>query len=131
MQLNDEQLQTLLGVLLNAKSEEPKQQTPHLASKYIDKYVIVRGTNQNGVFAGILKKVDADGCVIERCRRLWWWENFPGKGDFLEGISLHGTAESSKLSAPVEEQILNGWCQVYLCTEEARRVIEAAPIHNG
>lgn len=82
----------------------------------IGKFVVVR-TYSAGVHMGTLLQANGTAAMLKDARRLWGWEG----ANTLHEISLHGVAENSKISEPVELIELTEVIEKLLCTEKAKQ----------
>jgi hypothetical protein len=95
-----------------------------MKSPLIGKFVIVR-CHDAGVHAGVLVDNDGREAIIKDSRRLWYWKPANGK-KFLDGVSVAGLDESSKVSCVVACRHLTETCEFILCTDEAAESIRSA-----
>lgn len=105
-----------------------QSQPQSLFARYVGKYCLVR-TESAGVFAGLIKAVEDDKCVIVNSRRMWSWA-----GAFtLSELSMTGTKlpEKCKFPIPVEEELVFGIIEVLPCTPQARESLESVPITSA
>ncbi len=85
-----------------------------------DNYVIVR-TYSAGVFAGILEDRDGKEVVLNKARRLWYWD-----GAFtLSEIAMNGVKkpENCKFACEVDKITLIEAIEIIKCTDKAQRII--------
>ena len=105
---------------------------PKMAETGGMEYVIVRCRNA-GVHAGYLKERNSDTLELVNSRRLWrWWSKFTLSGLAMCGV-LKGKESEVKFACVLPKLILT--CsdvgEVILCTEVARKSIEAIPQHSN
>lgn len=98
----------------------PAQTQQHPA---IGQYVIVR-CKDAGVHAGKLVSMTGRECTLEDARRLWYWK--PAKGAWLDGVSLYGLHEDSKVGAMVDIRILTENCEITVCSELSEDSVRGA-----
>lgn len=82
----------------------------------LGEFVIVR-TYSAGVHMGILAECNGTTVVLKDARRLRNWS-----GAFtLSEASIHGVAEASRISEPVERILLTQAIEVIPCTPKAQK----------
>jgi len=89
------------------------------------KYVIVR-TNTAGVFAGYLKAKKGKEVVLERVRRIWYWEGAAS----LSQLAVDGTSKPEACKFPVEVPLveLTEAIEILDVTEKAKKSIAGVPV---
>ena len=89
------------------------------------KYVIVR-TYSAGVFAGFLKSRKGKEAVLNKARRLWYWNGAASLSQLAnEGVK---NPNECKFPAEVNEVILTEAIEILNVTEKARKNIAEVPI---
>lgn len=98
-----------------------------MLQEYIGKYVICRTRNE-GINAGIVKKIDETGVVLTDARRIWYHK--PIKGSWYEAIANNGISSDSKISEPVEKVIIEDY-SLTICTDKAIKSISQLKSHES
>jgi hypothetical protein len=95
-----------------------------VANTLIGKYIILRpSSNGASVFFGLLLEIDGSVVTLEGARRIWNWRG----AKTLSEVAVHGIdASASKVAVEVEHAIVNGWCELLPCTDEAIASIKGA-----
>jgi len=66
-----------IAVIFNNVSSSGTKEQSQIDAVLIGKYHIFR-TYSAGVFFGKLKYKEANECIIDECRRLWYWKTKTG-----------------------------------------------------
>jgi len=91
----------------------------------LGKKVIVRTTNA-GVHYGTLASLDGQQVVLNKARRIWYWE-----GAFtLSAIAVDGVSKRSKISVAVPEILLNEAVEVIPCQPESINSLDGIEAHH-
>lgn len=92
------------------------------------KYVIVRASAA-GVHAGELVSREGDAVTLHNARRIWRWDTRQdeAKAYTLSDVSRIGAGSHGRVSAPVEEIVILGACEVITCSPEGERALREAP----
>jgi len=94
---------------------------PSIHAEFINKFCIARCGNA-GVHAGEVVSVEGETVVLKNSRRLWKWK--AKLGIALSGVAQHGLELSeSKLDEVNPQILLNGVCELIVCSAEAQRSI--------
>jgi len=91
----------------------------------IGQYVIVR-CRDAGVHAGKLIYLKERTAVLERSRRLWYWDP-ADKKKYLSGVAVAGLADTSLVGAEVPLTVLTEDCEILICTAKAADSIRDYP----
>lgn len=88
-------------------------------------YYIIR-TYSAGVFAGYIKSKRGKEIVIERARRLWYWDG----AATLSQLAMEGVKkpENCKFPCEVGEITVTEAIEILKCTDVAKKSIEGVPI---
>lgn len=91
----------------------------------IGKYVVVRG-DRSGVFAGVLKERKGSEVVLEKCRRLWYWEG----ANTISQIAVDGVTkpDDCKFTVVVDEIMITDVIEIIPCTEKAEKCIKGVRV---
>ena len=90
-----------------------------------DKYCVIRG-KEFGIFAGTVKNVDAGCVLVEKARRLWYWDGAASISQIAaEGVTA---PKNCKFSVAVDSIVLRSWIEIIPTTEAARKIIEEVPV---
>jgi len=89
------------------------------------KYVIVR-TYSAGVFAGYLESRKGQEVVLQKARRLWYWDGAAS----LSQIAMSGVVkpQNCKFPEPVDRVELLQAVEILDCTEAGRKSVEGVPV---
>ena len=89
------------------------------------KKVIVRG-DRSGVFFGTLSEKDGQEVKLEKCRRLWYWEEAAS----ISQLAVDGTSNpgNCKFTVTVDEIGILDAIEIIPCTEKAVESIEAVKV---
>lgn len=87
-------------------------------------YVIVR-TYSAGVFAGYLRKKLGKEVILNKARRIWYWEGAAS----LSELAMKGTSKPNecKFPCPVDTVELTEAIEILWVTPEAKKSIEEVP----
>lgn len=99
-------------------------------SDAVGKYAIVRSRNE-GLNFGLIDAADETGCIISKCRRIWWHRPTDPKKSWHECVSKLGLSHDSKVSCAVEKKIIAEDYSITFCSEEAIKSIKEHPEHEG
>lgn len=93
-----------------------------MESKFIGKYVIVRG-EASGVFFGVLSARDGREVRLTNCRRLWYWDGAAS----ISQLAKDGTKspDNCKFTVAVDEIEIIDVIEVIPCTMEASESIKS------
>lgn len=95
------------------------------AKKSKKRYVVVTtDINRRGVFGGILESAKGGNVVLKDARMCVYWSR-DTKG--VVGLAAIGPQKGSRISAPAPRIELDGVTAIMDCTDEARKLWEAAP----
>ena len=85
-------------------------------------YVIVRG-DRSGVFAGYLKSREGREVVLNKCRRLWYWDGAAS----ISQIALNGVSkpENCKFTVAVNKILILDAIEIIDVTQEAQEIISS------
>ena len=110
-------LLSFLSVRQNKKRKGEKE----MKERFLNKKVIVRGTN-SGVFYGTLAEKEGTEVVLEKCRRLWYWDGAAS----ISQLAAEGTVKPNdcKFTMTVESILITDVIEVILCSEQAEKSIE-------
>jgi len=107
------------GSIQNGQPDLSTKKSIH--AEFIGKFCIARCPNA-GVHAGEVVSVDGETVVLKNSRRLWKWK--AKLGIALSGVAQHGLDLSgSKLDEVNPQILLNGVCELIVCSAEAQRSI--------
>ena len=87
----------------------------------LGKKVIIRA-DRAGVFFGTLKEKNDSEVILEKVRRLWYWDG----ASSLSQLAVDGTTcpGNCKFTVTVDEMIILGVIEIIPCTEKAIASIE-------
>jgi hypothetical protein len=88
-------------------------------------YVMVR-TYSAGVFAGYLVSRKDKEVVLKDARRIWYWDGAAS----LSQLAMEGTKkpENCKFPVAVKEITLTESIEITICTDKARKSIQAVKV---
>lgn len=93
--------------------------------RYLGKYCLVR-SDPAGVFAGVLKAIDKDCCILTGVRRIYYWAGAFTLSQFCqEGVKL---VDRCKFSNEVPEQGISGVIEILPCSDAAIESIKGIPV---
>lgn len=99
-----------------------------LASCHLGKMVILR-CDRSGVHYGILKEIQAPEAILDKSRRIHYWE----KRFTLTDIALNGLEKNNKtrISKSINNHVLHDVIEVILCTSEACEILNDFKSHEA
>lgn len=98
------------------------------AKKSKERFVVVTtDLNRRGVFGGFLESAKSGSVVLRDARMCVYWSR-ETKG--VVGLAAIGPQKGSRISAPAPRIEVDGVTAIMDCTDEARRLWEAAPWQN-
>ena len=85
------------------------------------KHVIIRSRDA-GVFAGYLSNKEGDEVVLQRARRLWYWDG----AATLSQLAVHGVSKpgNCKFSVHTDDHEVLGVCEIIPTTAKAKASID-------
>ena len=96
-----------------------------MMNKFLNKKVIVRGTN-SGVFFGTLAAKEGTEVELHNCRRIWYWEGAAS----ISQLATDGTVNPNecKFTVTVDEIIIMDVIEIIPCTDKAIESIEGVRV---
>lgn len=96
-----------------------------MMNKFLNKKVIVRGTN-SGVFFGTLAAKEGTEVELHNCRRIWYWEGAAS----ISQLAMDGTVNPNecKFTVTVDEIIITDVIEIIPCTDKAIESIEGVRV---
>lgn len=96
-----------------------------MMNKFLNKKVIVRGTN-SGVFFGTLAAKEGTEVELHNCRRIWYWEGAAS----ISQLATDGTVNPNecKFTVMVDEIIITDVIEIIPCTDKAIESIEGVRV---
>ena len=96
-----------------------------MMNKFLNKKVIVRGTN-SGVFFGTLAAKEGTEVELHNCRRIWYWEGAAS----ISQLATDGTVNPNKckFTVTVDEIIITDVIEIIPCTDKAIESIEGVRV---
>lgn len=96
-----------------------------MINKFLNKKVIVRGTN-SGVFFGTLAAKEGTEVELHNCRRIWYWEGAAS----ISQLATDGTVNPNKckFTVTVDEIIITDVIEIIPCTDKAIESIEGVRV---
>lgn len=89
------------------------------------KYCVIRG-KEFGVFAGTVKNVDAGCVLVEKARRLWYWDGAASISQIaVEGVTA---PQNCKFSMAVDSIVLRDYIEIIPATEQAQKSVEGVKV---
>lgn len=91
-------------------------------------YVIIRA-DRAGVFAGYLKEDNDTVVILHNARRLWYWSGAAS----LSQLANEGVKKPNDCKFPAANTTIKitGVIENIPCTEQARKIIEGAPVWSA
>lgn len=91
----------------------------------LNKKVIVRGEN-SGVFFGTLKSKEGTEVLLEKCRRLWYWEGAAS----ISQLAVDGVAKPNdcKFTVTVDQIVITDVIEIIPCSDKAINSIEGVKV---
>lgn len=104
-----------------------KKPTP--TSRPAREYVLVRASAA-GVHAGELVSRNGNAVTLANARRIWRWDTRQDeiKAYTLSDVSKIGAGSGGRISAPVEEIVILGACEIITCSPHGERALREAPL---
>lgn len=121
-------LATIITALAGQQQAAPATAGATVAANMIGKYAIIRSRNE-GINAGLIVAADHTGVIIENARRIWYHKPADKSESWYEGVANTGLSSDSKVSGAVAQKAIIEDYSVTVCTDVARKSIEAAPTH--
>ena len=121
-------LATIIAALAGQQQAAPAKTGATVAANMIGKYAIIRSRNE-GINAGVIVAADQTGVIIEHARRIWYHKPADKFESWYEGVANTGLSSDSKVSGAVAQKAIIEDYSVTICTDVARKSIEAAPAH--
>ena len=96
-----------------------------MMNKFLNKKVIVRGTN-SGVFFDTLAAKEGTEVELHNCRRIWYWEGAAS----ISQLATDGTVNPNKckFTVTVDEIIITDVIEIIPCTDKAIESIEGVRV---
>lgn len=120
-------LATIIAALAGQQQSTPTAGAT-VAANMIGKYAIIRSRNE-GINAGVIVAADHTGVILENARRIWYHKPADKSESWYEGVANTGLSLDSKVSGAVAQKAIIEDYSVTICTDVARKSIEAAPAH--
>ena len=111
-----------LSSLFNGINSNNKEESK-INNLLIGEYCIFR-TYSAGVFFGKLIVLEGNQCMIDECRRLWFWKTKGGIS--ISEVANKGLHDDSKVCEPTHNHCIEK-IEIIPCSEEAIKDIKGKP----
>lgn len=93
-----------------------------MLEQVLNKKCIFRG-DRSGIFYGTLREKDGREVLIEKCRRLWYWEGANSISDIaIKGVEI---PDNCKFTSYVDSIVITDIIEIIPCTNKAIKNIES------